>query len=395
MIDVAIAAAGFGRTFGGGPTVFAQAPGRVNIIGEHIDYAGGQVLPFALNKGVTVAAAPGEAGRMRVHSDQYIDAGVAEIEPDQEPPERFTRFVHELALAAGADGADLCVFSDLPLERGWSSSAAFAVAVSAALLALEPGRARPSGAGLAQLCQRAEQAALGVSCGLMDQYASIFGATGQAVLFDTATFTHVSIALNLGDAALLVIDSGQPRRLAESGYNQRRHELEEGFRLLKGRLGEFVSFRDLDHSLLLHEIQQLPAPLDMRLRHVVTEQQRVEQAAHCLAAGHMLELGQLITSSHHSLSDDYEVSTPELDQLVAILDGRAGVYGARLVGGGFGGGVLALVARGVIELRVLPALEEYESSTGLAPSWDEARSGDGAQLAWPDGSRMPLVQWLA
>lgn len=395
MIDTATAAAGFKRTFGTEPVAFAQAPGRVNIIGEHIDYAGGQVLPFALDKGVTVAAAPGAAGRVRIHSDQYLDAGVAEVEPGKEPPERYTRFIHELALGTETAGADLCVFADLPVERGWSSSAAFAVACSAALLALQPERVRPTGVGLAQLCQRAEQQALGVSCGLMDQYASIFGHVGQAVLLDTHLLSHRYIPLNLGAAVLLVIDSGQPRRLAESGYNQRRQELEQAFMLLHGRLGEFTTFRELDHHRLLSEIHQLPDPLNMRMRHVATEQQRVEQAAQCLAVGEMLELGHLLTASHHSLSDDYEVSTPELDQLVALLDGRAGVYGARLVGGGFGGSVLALAAREAIEPRVLPALAEYEAATGLAPRWDEAWPGQGALLSWPEGASQLLAEWLA
>ncbi len=395
MIDTASAAASFGRTYGAAAQVFCQAPGRVNLIGEHIDYAGGQVLPFSLDKGVTVAAVRGEAGRVRVHSDQYLDAGVAEVDPNEAPPERFTRFVHELALATGTSGADLCVFSDLPLERGWSSSAAFAVAVAGALLALEPHKERLTGAGLAQLCQRAEQAALGVACGLMDQYVSIYGQLGQAVLFDTQALSHRYIPLNLGAAALLVIDSGQPRRLAESGYNQRRQELEQGFKLLQARLGEFTAFRDVPHDALLKEIQRLPEPLNMRLRHLVTEQRRVEQAAQHLARGEMLELGQLITASHHSLSDDYEVSTPELDQLVSFVDGKAGVYGARLVGGGFGGGILALVAREVIEQRVLPAIADYEAATGLKTQWDEAWTGQGAQLSWPGSEPQALANWLS
>ena len=156
VLEIDAATHSFRETYGSDPQVFAQAPGRVNLIGEHIDYTDGWVLPMALKRGVTVAAAPGKTGRIRVHSDQFLDAGVAEFTPGLQPPSAFTSFVYALALQTDVAGADLAVVSDLPVERGWSSSAAFAVAVCAALLALSETQHLPQPLDFCRMCQRAE-----------------------------------------------------------------------------------------------------------------------------------------------------------------------------------------------------------------------------------------------
>lgn len=396
MIPFEDAAASYREAYGTAPKAFAYAPGRINLIGEHIDYAGGCVLPVALDYGVTVAAGPGLPGRMRVHSDQYLSVGVAEFDPNQPPPPAYLAFVHSLALETRATGANLAVVSDLPPGRGWSSSAAFAVGICAALLALEPGLAHYSPLDLCQICQRAETTALGVACGLMDQYVLIYGKYDSAVLFDTQKLSHEYVPLRLDQAELVLIDSGQPRRLAEQGYNERRSELAQALDLLREDLGPFTCFRDVDQALLLERIKLLPALLQRRARHVVTEQQRVERFVEHLRLGAVVELGQLLSASHGSLSDNYDVSTKELDSLCELLDAQAGVYGSRLIGGGFGGSVLALAHRDAAESKVSQAIAHYEARFDLNTTSEVAVPGDGA-IIQPEESRgpIPLVQWLA
>lgn len=390
------AAAAFHQAYGRAPVVFACAPGRINLIGEHIDYAGGCVLPVALEYGVSVAAGPGQPGRMRVHSGEFLDMGVVEFDPNQPPPPAFTAFVHALALQTRATGADIAVVADLPPGRGLSSSAAFAVAVSAALLALEPGLHRPTPLMLCQLCQRAETKALGVACGLMDQYAALYGRRDSALLLDTHALTHECVPLLLPQAELVLVESGQSRRLAEAGYNERRDELSRALDALRERLGGFTTFRDVEPERLLLEARQLPQKLQRRVRHVVTEQQRVERFVAELSLGAVVELGRLLSASQASLSDDYGVSTPELDSLCELLDAQAGVYGARLVGGGFGGGVLALVHQQALDDQVVRALAQYEERYDLHAAHEVVVPGDAAQVQPADApAPLLLADWLA
>jgi len=395
MIDVSVTAQAFRDAYGAEPAVIAQAPGRVNLIGEHVDYADGCVLPLALSRGVSVAAGPGRAGRIRVHSDQYLDAGVAEVDPHQPPPTAYTAFVHALALETRTTGADLAVCADLPVERGWSSSAAFAVAVSAALLALDPPFVRPGALELCQLCQRAERKALGVDCGLMDQYVALFGRTDAAVLFDTWKLKHEYTPLSLGEGVLVVVDSGQPRRLAESGYNERRNELRAAIVELERRVGEFSSLRELDPAKLKHELTYLSAVSRHRLRHIITEQERVLAFVEALKHADLLKLGELLGACHSSLRVDYEVSTPELDLLADKLHNEPGIYGARLVGGGFGGGVLALMDQDAMPDRVPAALQSYEAATGLKPSYERVFPGGGATVQLGDAPPELVREWLS
>jgi galactokinase len=396
MIPFATAASAFTQAFSGAPSVFACAPGRVNLIGEHVDYAGGRVLPVALSRGVSVAAAPGQTGRVRVHSDQFMANGVLEFRRDGGTHPAFVTFVNALALETGALGADIAVVSDLPVGRGWSSSAAFAVAVAGALIALDPKPVAHSPLDICLLAQRAETTALGVACGLMDQYAAVFGRPDAAVLFDTASLSHEYIPLNLPQSALVVVDSGQPRRLAVSGYNQRRQELSRALDELATITGPFQHYREVDPVELLRASQELSPKLARRVRHIVTEDQRVGRFAELLRLGEVVELGRLLTAAQCSLSDDYEVSTDELDRLCRELDGQAGVYGTRLVGGGFGGSVLSLAHERAVPDHIESALRIYHERIGLTATYELAVPGDGAQIMLP-GMTEPLLlrDWLS
>jgi galactokinase len=273
------------------------APGRINLIGEHTDYAGGLVLPAAIQLGVTVHAREGD-----MHVDDEIAGIVAALE-------------HELALLGRpAVGIVAEIESTIPAGAGLSSSAALEVGMALALCAAAGFTLPPL--ELARACQRAELRATGVPCGILDQAACVLGREGAAILLDCGTLEHRAVPIPAG-ATFAVLDSGVRRALADTAYAQRRAELEAGD--------------------------------PRRVRHVESENARVLDFAAALERGDLAACGRLMLASHASLRDDYEVSIPELDALV----GRAvagGALGARLMGGGFGGSVLALFEAG----RALP-----------------------------------------
>jgi galactokinase len=297
----------------------AFAPGRVNLIGEHTDYNLGLCLPFAVQMGVTVTAELREGGDVVApglpEDDPYLRGAVAELR----------------ATGAELPGCTLDVHSDLPQEAGLSSSAALSIALVLALGELA-AIARPEPADLARLCQRIENEYTGVETGLLDQLASILGEEGQAVRLDMRTLESRLVPLELGDHRLVVLDSGSSRSLAESGYNDRREECRRAAELLG-----VESLRDADAGAE----SALPDPLDRRVRHVVTENRRVDAAVHALEETDLAALGELLDASHRSLRDDYEVSVPEVERAVEGCK-QAGALGARIMGGGFGGSVLAL-----------------------------------------------------
>ena len=290
----------------------AFAPGRVNLIGEHTDYNLGLCLPFAVELGVTVTAelrdgaeivAPGLAD-----DDPYLRGAVAELR------------------AAGIElpGCAIEVDADLPQEAGLSSSAALSIALVLALGAVA-GAGRPEPADLARLCQRIENEYTGAETGLLDQLASILGEEGRAVRLDMRTLESRPVPLDLGDHVLAVLDSGSPRSLAESGYNERREECR--------RAAELLGVESLRDAATL---VRPPDPLDRRVRHVVTENERVDAAVDALEQADFGALGELLDASHRSLRDDYEVSVPEVERAVDACR-EAGALGARIMGGGFGG----------------------------------------------------------
>jgi galactokinase len=299
----------------------AFAPGRVNLIGEHTDYNLGLCLPFAVELGITVTAELRDGAEVVApglpDDDPYLRGAVAELR------------------SAGLDlpGCTIDVDSDLPREAGLSSSAALSIALVLALGAVA-GAARPEPAELARLCQRIEHEYTGAETGLLDQLASILGEEGSAVRLDMRTLESRPVALDLGEHVLAVLDSGSSRSLAESGYNERREECRRAAELLG-----VESLRDASAWT------GLPAPLDRRVRHVVTENGRVTAAVAALEARDIGALGELLDASHRSLRDDYEVSVPEVERAVEACK-EAGAVGARIMGGGFGGSVLALFPPG-------------------------------------------------
>jgi galactokinase len=341
----------FERTFGAPPAVTASAPGRVNLLGEHTDYNDGYVLPTAIAQRTSVAMRPNEGERFVVHAENL--ARTARFTRAAPPPDQFARYVFGCIAQVEGLGArvpclDIAVDSQVPMGIGLSSSAALEVAVLRALrtlLALTFDDVR-----LAQLAQRAEIDYAGVNCGIMDQLACSLADTSHMLFLDTRTLARRLIPLPAG-AELLVVDSGLSRELGASAYNERRAECEHAARLLG-----VPALRDVIDPI---RVDMLPAPLDRRARHVVSENARVLLAAQGVSAA---EFGRLMNASHASLRDDYAVSVDPVDRLVALLQEQAQVFGARLTGAGFGGACVALCRAGTAELVGRRVIEQYRQA---------------------------------
>jgi galactokinase len=325
-----------------------SAPGRVNLIGEHTDYNDGLVLPFALPLRTTVAAGRRVDDRLRIRSCQEPDSDL-EMEVDSLQPGAVTGWAAYVAgvvwsmRSAGCPvaGMDVLIDSTVPVGSGLSSSAALecATAVSVADLYGPVGDAMM----LARLCQRAENEFVGVPCGLMDQMVAMTARAGHALLFDVRSgeVEHLAFDPPVHGMELLVIDTRTRHAHAASAYADRRRTCSDAAARLGVAALRDVSEDDLDQALALLAGQPV---LVRRVRHVVTENARVERTAALLRAGDLAAIGPLLNESHRSLRDDFEVSSPELDVVVDTAR-AAGALGARLTGGGFGGCVIALVAR--------------------------------------------------
>jgi galactokinase len=328
------------HTPGDGPSVQAFAPGRVNLIGEHTDYNDGLCLPFAIDRGVTVAADPLTGGRIEAHALDLAERDGFHLGGDLDPGRGagWRAFVRGAAAELLREGVELrpCrlrISGDVPRGAGLSSSAALSVSLCLALCAVA-GAEPPERIELARLCSRIERDWCGAETGLLDQLASLFGERGRALRIDMRGPALESVPLELEGHVLATLDSGAGRRLAASGYNERREECRTACRALG-----IESLRDADGH------DGLPEPLRRRVRHVLSENERVDAAVGALAAGNLAELGQLLDASHRSLRDDYEVSVPAVEAAVEACK-EAGALGARIMGGGFGGSVLALFPPG-------------------------------------------------
>jgi galactokinase len=333
-----------------------HAPGRINLIGEHTDYNDGLVMPIALRLGVTVEATSRNDARVRLTTDATVTPTEGSYDLGEERREGtwLDRAMGITAILAregfSIRGFEAAIRSDLPVGAGLGSSAAFSIALLRAIsglfdLALDE-------AASARIAHAAENEFAGAHAGMLDQLASVYGRPKDALLIDMRDHATQVVPLP-ATIELAVIDSGARHEHATGGYNQRRAECEEACL----HLG-IATLRDIDGSPLDEIVERLPAPLDRRVRHVVTENARVRRAILALRAHDDAEVGELLNASHRSLRDDYEVSTPELDQLVEVAM-AAGALGARLVGGGFGGSIIALARRGRGRELAAQVLEGY------------------------------------
>ena len=342
----------FAARFGGrAPEILAMAPGRVNVIGDHVDYNDGFVLPAAIGFNACVAAAPRGDGRISVHAvsfDETGEFGLADLSPAARLEPAWLNYPAGVAWALREDGFDLpgvdmVLASDVPIGSALSSSAAVEVAVGTALRRLAglelPGRR------LAQLAQRAENDFVGMNCGIMDQFISALAEPGHLMLLDCLSLEYDLVAVPT-DAVLVIGDTKASRSLVDSAYNERRAQCDEGLARLRTELPHVSGWRDLE----LADLEPLRIGgrdvLYRRARHVVTEIRRTRDTAACLEDNRLDEAGAHMFASHESLRNDYEVSSPALDRMVGLMMSAPGCFGARLTGAGFAGCAVALVAKG-------------------------------------------------
>lgn len=361
-----VATRAFDAAFGYVPPHWVQAPGRVNLIGEHTDYNDGFVLPCAINFGTLIAVSARPDALVRVVAADYRDE-VDEFRLD-EPIlplvdgawPNYVRGVVKYLLEHGLPlrGADLALTGDVPQGAGLSSSASLEVAVAQAFKTLQ-GLDDLSPTDMALIAQRAENRFVGCNCGIMDQLVSARGEAGSALLIDCRS--HATRAVPMPpDVAVMIVHSRVRRGLVGSEYNTRRLQCEAAARHYGVK-----ALRDLSLARLEADAGDLDATVLRRARHIVTENQRTLDAATALSAGDLQQMGVLMAASHVSMRDDFEITHPAVDQLVEILQSAIGpVGGARMTGGGFGGCAVALLPSKHVESVRLAVEKNYRSPTG-------------------------------
>ncbi len=370
----------FGRRFGACPTVHAQAPGRVNLIGEHTDYNDGLVLPIGIDRTTHCLLNARSDATIELYADGYDathHASLAPLAPQGQWSDYALGVVHELHQSGYAlTGFEAFVASDVPIGAGLSSSAALEMAVACGLVALF--NLEISALELIRHCQRAENDFVGTRCGIMDQYVACHAEIDHAVYLDARTLHHELIPINMPRTSLLVVDTGVQHELASGEYNKRREECEESVRRLRERDPSIRALRDVTPESLDAHRGALPDPLDRRVRHIVEENRRVKATVDALRAGDRARVGELFYASHASLRDLYEVSAPELDHLVDLAQ-EANAVGARMTGGGFGGATIHLVRDDEIDEYEAFVTERYRERFQHTPTIFQVRPGEGAK----------------
>lgn len=374
----------FRKIFGSSPEVYSSAPGRINIIGEHTDYNAGYVLPSAIDRHVVFLASRRTDGRVRVWADNFKQERSFSIGRDVETKQGgwidYIKGIYWVLSQEGASlhGVNAYVWGNIPLESGLSSSAAYEVSIITALDVLFG--LQLSSQEKAKLAQKAENDFVGVKCGVMDQFISVFGKKDNALFLDCETleFEHIPLRLGKKELGILVYDTRVRRDLASSDYNKRRAEAFGALEMMKE--SGVRTYKDITLELLHEKKFELGETFFKRARHVVTENERVRQAVAALRRDDFSELGKLLFQSHESLRDDYQVSCPELDLLYECGKQSPSCLGARLTGAGFGGSGIALIKKSEI-----PSFQQRISDEALRkgyaePSCYEVEIGEGARI---------------
>jgi galactokinase len=369
----------FERRFGSLPRLF-RAPGRVNIIGEHTDYNDGFVLPAALDLATFVAIAPRSDRVIRAYSANLDAQFEFDMDGAHQPRGDWSDYIRGVVLeieksAESSGGADIAILGALPMGSGLSASAALEVALGYGLLSV--AHARIDLLDLAKICQRAENNFVGMRCGIMDQFISCHGVEGRALLLDCRSREARPVRIDPA-VRLVVCNTMVHHKLAGSEYNLRRQDCEMATALLAAKIEGVAALRDVDAAQLERYAASLPEQIARRARHVITENERTVAAANALDAGDFEVCGRYMYASHASLRDDYEVSCPELDLMVELARGLAGVHGSRMTGGGFGGCTVSLVDAAEAAHFAEAVGPAYEKETGLKPMIFSCFSGPGA-----------------
>jgi galactokinase len=353
--------------FAADPAVFL-APGRVNLIGEHTDYAGGFVMPAAIDFGTLAAISPRSDGRVVIWSENFQEQVSHQIEGLPKNggghwsgyPLGVVKILRDAGFAVPP--FSLTIQGDVPLGAGLSSSASVEVATAFAALSL--AGAAPAREEIAKLCQRAENVYVGASCGIMDQFIACNGAKNHALLLDCRSLEY-RLAPIPATVSLVIANTMVSHAIAGGEYGVRRAEVEEGTEILRSHRPEIQLLRDATTDDLEKWGADMPDNVLRRCRHVITENLRTVAAADALAAGNMKRLGDLMAAAHASYRDDFEASCDEADAMVEAAHQLPGLIGARLTGGGFGGCTVNLVNADLAENFAARLHDEYRSRTGI------------------------------
>lgn len=376
-------AATFAREFGGAAPRRFFAPGRINLVGAHLDYSGGDVLPMAVDRGLYAAARLRSDGRIRLLSlDQElrVDVDVATMPARARAEWGWAGYPigvwRGFAERTGKQqGIDIVFAGDLPMASGLSSSAAIEVVTAIALDTLHDTRLERS--QLALLAHRAETGFVGVRCGIMDQFASALGRAGQVLLLHCAGPRWEHVPFDPQACEVLVMDTKKPRALAKTGFNERVAQCATAHELLRTHV------RDLPHlaQYTLADLQQASGAMDdllfRRARHVVTEMERIRIGVDALRRHDYATLGEQLDASHRSTATDYDVSCDELEVITDAARAVDGVFGARLTGAGFGGCAIALLRPGCSAAVAAQVSQVFTARFGVVPSFDVLRIGNG------------------
>lgn len=371
----------FAARFGTAPIVI-QAPGRVNLIGEHTDYNDGFVMPAAIPFHTKVAIAARADERLVIFSENYREQ--VEFAMTDLPPAALRHWsdyivgvaskLKEQGICAG--GANLLISGNVPQGSGLSSSASLEVAACQALL--EVAGQSLTGTEMALLCQRAENEFVGARCGIMDQFVSVHGEHDHALLLDCRSLEYSQQPLS-PEVRVVICNTMVRHSVAEGQYNQRRRECEAGAHFFAERELGVMALRDVSMEEFQKHADALPETIRKRCRHVISENARVIEAAGALRRQDLAAFGRLMDESHRSLRDDFAVSCRELDAMVDLAKEIDGVYGARMTGGGFGGCTVNLVKGGSMENFQEKIASEYQRVTGQRPEIYDGTAADGVR----------------
>src|SRR5215469_9315426 len=372
----------FRKLYGQEPLVI-QAPGRVNLIGEHTDYNEGFVLPAAIGFRTDVAIAKRSDRRLLVLSENYGELVEYDLaNPPHTPRRHWSDYVVGVIGAledqlGGLPGANLLLRGDVPEGAGLSSSASLEVAVCKAFLKLWGKNAE--GVEIARLCQQAENEFVGARCGIMDQFVSVHGKKNHALRLDCRTLEYELLPIP-ANVRLVICNTMVKHALSGGQYNTRRGECESAARFFAERIPGVKSLRDVTLKDFEKFGTEMPERIQKRCRHVLTENERVRLAAEALRSGDLALCGKLMAASHASLRDDFEVSCGELDVMIELAQRSPGLYGARMTGGGFGGCTINLVEEKQVENFRERMAAGYEQAAGGAPEIYISAAADGAGL---------------
>jgi galactokinase len=379
-MPAAAVVATFQKHFQHAPGIVVRAPGRVNIIGEHTDYNEGFVLPAAVDKEMFFAVALNGTDRIRLIAhdlDETFEVAATAVQPSNTHWANYILGVVAQLQARGVavPGFDCAFGGNVPIGSGMSSSAAVESGIGFALNELL--KSQLDKMALAEAGQLAEHTYVGVMCGIMDQFASLFGQAGHVVRLDCRSMEYEYFPFDTSACKIVLCNSGVKHALADSEYNKRRQECEQGVAILQKSHPEIKSLRDVSLLQVQAHHDALGDVVFRRCLYVVEENQRVESAGRHLLAGELDYVGKLLYASHDGLRDNYEVSCRELDILVELARPRPGVLGARMMGGGFGGCTINLVAAAHVADFVQHMSAAYEAATGIKLETYETSIVDG------------------